>query len=228
MSEVMQDWPRRDYAFTLPVRYFLSEPAGSGLVICTHGYQDHAMSMLKRIGWWKTKLPFQILALNAPYPVPLWKGDGFREAYSWYFRDTDAKIMLVDPTSTSQTLSQLVTELSLENTPKIIFGFSQGGYMAPYLASQLKNVKGIVGLGCGYNFDAYSKCSSLEVHAVHGLDDERVAIAKSQTEFARILSQGHHGRFHEIPTLTHRVDIMVEPLVRSLAVQILQTGKSDQ
>jgi predicted esterase len=228
MSEIMQAWPRRNYAFTLPVRYFLSRPVGPGLVICAHGFQDHALSMLRRIGWWQTDLPFQILALNGPFPVPFWTGGGFKEAYSWYFRDTDAEIMLVDPATTSQTLSQLITELSLENSPKIIFGFSQGGFMAPYLAAKLKNVKGVIGLGCGYKLDAYSKCSPLEVHAIHGMNDERVSIEKSRTEFSNILKVGHRGSFHEIPSLGHKVDAEVEPLVRNICLQILTevTGKA--
>jgi len=215
----MQSWPMRNYQFTLPIRYHLTEPKGHGVVVCLHGYQDNAMSMLRRMGWWGSELPFQILAFNAPFPVPVRTDTGFLEAYSWYFRDTDAKIMLVDPVHTSLTLRRLVIELGLENTPKVLFGFSQGGYLAPYLAAELKHVHGILGLGCGYNLEAYRACPPLTVHAIHGDHDEIVSFSQSRKSFAEIAQFGHTGDFHEIPHLTHRVENSLDPLVRQLIHQ---------
>jgi predicted esterase len=221
-KDSIQSWPMRYYDFQLPVRYHLTEPKGDGVVICLHGYQDHALSMLRRIGWWSEEPPFQVLAINGPFPVPLWTKHGFIEAYSWYFRDTQAHIMLVQPWTTAQTLGGFLNEIGLENTPKVLFGFSQGGYMASYMAAKFKNVRGIIGYGTGYNAEAYAQLPPLTVHAIHGDADERIPIENARRDFQNILQYGHTGAFHEIPALTHKVETSVEPLVRQLAQQMFQ------
>lgn len=229
MSELenIRDWPTKHFDFSLPIRYHLTEKKGDGVVICLHGYQDHALSMLRRIGWWHVEPPFQVLGINGPFPVPLWTKLGFIEAYSWYFRDSATHIMLAHPMATASVLQRFVSEAGLLETPKVLFGFSQGGFLAPYLASKLENVRGIIGLGCGYSDEAFSVCPPLEVHALHGDQDERVALDNSRRDFEKIKQYGHHGTFHEIPGLTHRVEESVEPLVRTLTQQMLKCGKTE-
>lgn len=215
----MQSWPLRRYEFPMPIRYHVDAAKGPGVVICLHGYQDHALSMVRRIGWWeRTDLPFQLLAINGPFPVPLWTGEGFKEAYSWYFRDTSRDLEFLSPTTTANRLRELLTDLGLNNTPKVLFGFSMGGFLAPYVASQVDNVKGIIGYGCGYSPEIYAKFKPLRVHAVHGSKDERIPMENSRTDFAKVLQLGHTGQFHVVPDLTHRVETSVEPLVRGLAL----------
>ena len=216
----MQSWPLRRYDFPMPIRYYLTEKKGPGLVICLHGYQDHALSMIRRLGWWEREdLPFQICAINGPFPVPIWQADGFKEAYSWYFRDTSRDLDFVSPDTTASRLKLLVDDLGLSDVPKILVGFSMGGFLAPYLASELLNVRGIIGIGCGYNADTYAKLSPLSVHAVHGDKDERIDIEGSKSDFTKVIAAGHTGGYHAVPGLTHRVDSSIEPLIRKLALE---------
>jgi predicted esterase len=218
----MQSWPLRRYEFPMPIRYHLTPKTGPGVVFCLHGYQDHALSMIRRLGWWiRPDLPFQLCAINGPFPVPVWQEDGFKEAYSWYFRDTSRELDFVSPDTTAARLKFLVNDLGLENTPKVLVGFSMGGFLAPYLAAELKHVKGIIGIGCGYNADAYAKIPALTVHAIHGENDERIGIEGSKADFAKVIQAGHNGQYHAIPGLTHKVEASLEPLVRRLALEEL-------
>lgn len=218
----MQSWPLRRYEFPMPIRYHLTAAKGPGVVFCMHGYQDHALSMIRRLGWWdRADLPFQICAINGPFPVPIWQADGFKEAYSWYFRDTSRELDFVSPNTTASRLKIMIDDLGLTSVPKVLVGFSMGGYLAPYMAAELQNVKGIVGIGCGYNADAYANCPPLTVHAVHGEQDERIPIAGSKQDFAQVIAAGHNGQYHAIPGLTHKVQESIEPLVRRLALEEL-------
>jgi predicted esterase len=218
----MQSWPLRRYEFPMPIRYHLTAKKGPGVVFCLHGYQDHALSMIRRLGWWeRADLPFQLCAINGPFPVPVWQGDGFKEAYSWYFRDSSRDLDFVSPNTTASRLKVLINDLGLSGTPKVLVGFSMGGFLAPYLAAELENVKGIVGIGCGYNAEAYAKCPPLTVHAIHGESDERIAIEGSKAEFAKVILAGHDGRYHAIPGLSHKVEPSIEALVRKLALEEL-------
>jgi predicted esterase len=215
---------KRLYEFPLPLQYSLSPPQGDGLVIALHGFQDNAASLLKRIGWLDRDLPFQLLAVNGPFPVPVWNKEGLKEAYSWYFRDRDRGIELVTPETTALRLAQFLKDLGLHKIRKVIFGFSQGGYLAPYLAEQTENIAGIVGTGCGYNKDAYLRIQRLPVLAIHGAKDERVDLSRSRSEHEFILSKGFSGEFIEVADLEHRVQSSIEPLVRAFVLKRLKGG----
>jgi predicted esterase len=227
MSEkhAMADWPLKRYDFSIPFRYHLSGPSGKGLVICMHGYQDHALSMVRRLGWWgdNSQLPFQVLAINGPFPVPIWTEQGFKEAYSWYFRDTYGNLAFLSPDMTAGRLHFLLRDLGLSDATKVLFGFSQGGYMCPYLASHIENVKGIVGYGCGYDAEIYARCKPMMVQAIHGDKDERIPFEPVREEFSKLVSDRHRGEFHLVPNLTHRVEASAEPLVRRLVLECFES-----
>jgi predicted esterase len=223
-KHAMQSWPLKRLEFPMPIRYHL-DGEGDGVAICLHGYQDHALSMVRRLGWWETALPFRRLAINGPFPVPIWTGDGFKEAYSWYFRDTTRQLNFVPPETTADRLKLLLDDLKLGDAPKVLVGFSMGGFLSPYVAAVTKNVRGIIGIGCGYNADAYARCRPLAVHAVHGDKDERISIASARTDFEKLATFGHNGQFHVIPGLTHRVESSIEPLVRRLTLECLKGSK---
>jgi predicted esterase len=198
------------------MRYILSQNPSENLVVALHGYQDSAQSMLRRLGWTEADLPFQWLALNAPFPVPVWNADGFKEAYSWYFRDSERNLVLVKPSTTAERVAALIKDLGFERRPVVFFGFSQGGYLAPHVAKHLAAVRGIVGLGCGYTQEGYENLKPTAVWGLHGGADERISIEKARHEHAAVMQAGFTGAFIEIPNLAHKVDATAEPMVREL------------
>lgn len=213
---------KRAYDFQLPLQYHLSPPSGDGLVIALHGYQDNAGSLLRRIGWLDQPLPFQLLALNGPFPVPVWNQDGMKEAYSWYFRDRDRGIEIVNPETTAMKIGLLLKDLGLQKTKKVIFGFSMGGFLAQYLSEQTENVVAIAGTGCGYNHDAYIRIKRIPVLGIHGAKDDRVNLPRARREHAAIMAEGFTGEFIEVADLEHRVQPSHEPLIRAFALKNLK------
>lgn len=225
MSQKLEKWPTQFHTFTLPIRYSLTGPKNAGLVIALHGYQDHALSLLKRLGWWEKELPFQVLAVNAPFPVPIWTAEGFKEAYAWYFRDTDRGFTIVSPAETAERVFQLVKSLGLEDTPTMIFGFSQGGYLAPFLSPHLNRLRGLISLGSGYPPEPYRQMKPTYIYGLHGDQDERIPIESSRQAHAALLKTGFHGEFITLPGVTHKVDSKSEPVIRKLIEKHLGKGK---
>lgn len=223
MAHKLEDWSFETYPFTLPLRFKLWGPKNTGVVVCLHGFQDHALSMMKRIGWWEQDLPFQILAVNAPFPVPIMTQDGYQEAYAWYFRDTERNFTIVSPQETAERVAQLIRSLNLSETPSVIFGFSQGGYLAPFLAPHLKNLRALIGLGSGYPIEVYAGLPKLKIFALHGDQDERIPIESSREAHALLVERGFGGEFRTVPGLGHRVEPKVEPLVRRIIETALNT-----
>lgn len=209
------EFQEKVYRFPLPLRYSLSEPQ-ENLILVLHGYQDRAESMLRKLNWLDQPLPFQYLAINGPFPVPVWNAEGFKEAYSWYFRDSSRGLVIVSPETVAEQIHQLILDLGFGERPVTFLGFSQGGYLAPFVAKRVKKTRMIIGIGCGYTEEGYGSLNPLEVHAIHGTEDERISIAQAQTEFRKIQKLGFTGQFHEIPGLNHKVDRSLDPLIRSL------------
>lgn len=216
----MRSWPVMPSHFTLPMRYLQQGAKGRGTVILLHGYQDHALSMTRRLGWLdRADLPFQILAINAPFPVPIWKAEGFIEAYSWYFRDTSRDLMIVNPVDTATQVALLVGSLIAPDEPTILLGFSQGGYLAPYLARHLPSLRAIIAIGSGYPAEPYSHLKGLFVFGLHGASDDRWPIEASQAAHAELLRKGFQGEFHIVPDLGHKVDPALDPYIQKFVAK---------
>lgn len=212
--------------FSLPMRYLLKGPRDRGTVVLLHGFQDHAMSMTRRLGWLeKDDLPFQILAVNAPFPVPIWKADGFVEAYSWYFRDTTRELMIVNPLDTAVQVANLVRTVLPAEEPLAILGFSQGGVLAPYLARHLLAVRTIISIGSGYPTEPYSHLKPLYVFGLHGATDDRWPLTDSQAAHADLMRKGFKGEFHVLSDLGHKVEPSLDPYIQKFVAQAF--GRSE-
>jgi predicted esterase len=223
-EQTLRDWPAYQANFTMPMRY-LKRGSGKGVVVLLHGYQDHALSMTRRMGWLDADLPFQILAVNGPFPVPIWKADGFIEAYSWYFRDTSRDIMIVHPDTTSARIADLIGSVVPKGTPLVLFGFSQGGYLASYLAKHLPDTRAIIGLGSGYPTEPYAQLNrNIKVFALHGEQDNRWPLQASKSAHEQLLAQGFKGEFHIVPGLDHKVDASLSPMVTRMALTAIGGG----
>ncbi len=192
---------------TLPFSYrhrAVSSP--KVLVMFLHGYSDHGGSFLKRLypdGWSSAFSEAAVLVPNGPFPVPVKSEAGWREAYSWYFYREEEQRMVISPDTAILECQQLIAKFSYENTPKILVGFSQGGYLAPQLAPTIKNVQKIIGVATGYREDYYPPPSNFDLSAIHGSDDEVFPVAQARVAHGKILDKGFRGEFVEIPNLKH-------------------------
>jgi predicted esterase len=192
---------------TIPISYrhrAVADP--KVLAVFLHGYQDHGGSLLRRLygdAWPVSFEHVAVLAPNGPFPVPLRTESGWREAYAWYFLDEREEKMLITPEAALKSVTNIIEELGYDTLPKVLVAFSQGGYLAPRLATRIKNVKEIVGVATGYREDYYPKTPAFKVSAIHGSRDDIFPVAKAREAHGRILKMGYEGSFTDIPGLTH-------------------------
>lgn len=199
--------------------------APKGLVLFLHGYTDHGGSFLRRLfndGWPSIFDQLSVLAPNGPFPVPVRSDTGWREAYSWYFYDDKLAQMIISPETATLGCEQLLLKLGYEDVPKIIVGFSQGGYLAPHLASRLKNVREIIGVGTGYREDYYPAQSPWRVSAIHGSDDDIFPVATARASHAAILPKTRGGEFFEIGGLGHIASTDVGKIIEGRCVDVFK------
>ncbi len=204
-----------DLRLTLPVSFYFKEAQRptNKTVLLLHGYQDSAGSLFKRVFGdadhsEEQHFDFNILAPNGVYPVPVKAEEGFREAYAWYFVDPARDLVLVAPDVAARSLVALVKHLSLEANTFHIVGFSQGGILAPFVARELSNVSGIIGVGTLFLPDLYDGLrSTLPIDAIHGVNDEIITLATSQKGYQELKQlQPRPGEYYQFKGLRHTLD----------------------
>jgi predicted esterase len=200
-----------DLRVTLPVTYLFQEAQRptNKTVLMLHGYQDTASGLFKRaFGEEERHFDYNILVPNGLFPLPIKSGEGFKEAFAWYFVDPSKNLVLIPPEVAAENLLALIKQLSLEANTFHIVGFSQGGILAPFVARELSNVSGIIGVGTLFLPDLYDGLkNTLPVDAIHGADDEIITMASSQKGYQELKQvQPRPGEYYQFKGLTHTID----------------------
>jgi len=191
------------YSLEVPSAYVHEGVGGDKpLLLMIHGFQDSGPSFLRRT------LPdldprFEILAPNGPFPLPLRVDNEWKEAYGWYFGDLSKKKIYVHPSVAAGAVAALVRSLGLEDRPKTLVGFSQGGYFLPHLARELREVRRFIAIGAGFHPEFFAEYGlTQKVHAIHGGADDVIPLQEARSDFDR-LAPANQGGFQEIPGMTH-------------------------
>ncbi len=198
---------KTQYELSIPSSY-LHENAGESkpLLLMIHGYADSAPSFVRR-AFAEPDPKFEILAPNGPFPLPQRVNNEWREAYGWYFADLSLNIIYIHPAVAAGAIAGLIRRLNLEERPKILCGFSQGGYFLPHLAHQLKNVQRLIMIGAGFHPEYFRKYDlRLPVTAIHGDADEVVPLKDAQEGFAGLGEWNAGGRLIVLPGMTHSIN----------------------
>ncbi len=196
-----------EHQITVPHKYLhLQQGEGKPLLLLVHGFADSGPGFLRRVAPILSER-FELLAPNGLFPQPVKHEDRWKEAYAWYFADLAARKFYVHPDVSARALASLVRKLGLENRPKVLLGFSQGGWFLPYLAKELQYVEKMIMIGSGFRAEDFSQFGlELPVFALHGAADEVVPALRSQEEFAQLGSANKGGTFTLVPGMTHTID----------------------
>src|SRR5690606_20601885 len=135
------------------------------LLIFLHGYAQNGNSFYNDI---KDALPANcaVLIPNGPFPMPGQTRTIDDLGYAWYFYDAPSDQYYIPYTIPADLLKSLVENLKLQDREKIIVGFSQGGYLAPFVAEVLTNIRHVVCINSSFRHDYMKKTeSNFLVHA---------------------------------------------------------------
>jgi len=177
------------------------------LLILFHGYEDTAAGVLRRsLGDPKLFSEFEILAPNGLFPVPVRVEGGFKQTHAWYFADFSKKQILIPPQVAAAGVARLIEKLKLQDRPKILIGFSQGGFFLPFVLPGLQNVKKLIGIAAGYRVTDYPQNLAASVDAFHGSEDKIISMAGAKEGFEKLALINPKGQFFPFPGLGHTMD----------------------
>jgi predicted esterase len=201
----------------LDAEYFLrnSDTPPRRLVVLLHGYEQSGQRMLEKL---QSVIPSDrvILAPNGPFPLPRRTETGYRLGFSWYFWNPITDEMVTDMDIAVGMMTELISRLGFSQLPTTLIGFSQGGYLAPFLAHALPQVDHIIGLGAEYLVDEIPFPICYRADAIHGAKDEVVSPQNSQKNHAELIKRGAKGEFVLLSETGHRIDASMQTEISRL------------
>ncbi len=185
------------------------------LVILLHGYQQSG-ELIYRLLEDCVGPDSVVLAPDAPFPIPQKVNKNYQIAFTWYFFDPETDTYLYDMSIALDYLHELLAELKLDNLPTRIIGYSQGGYLAPFLGERLPQTKQVIGVNCRFRSEALSCPLPFPLDAIHGEKDVLVDPQRASKCHQQLLSQGCRGEFHLLENSGHGISADVRSTLTSL------------
>jgi predicted esterase len=192
-----------------------SVPSPKELVVFLHGYMQIGSYMLSKLGKAFSESSY-LLAPSGPFPIPEKSKDGWRLGFSWYFYDPITDEYVVDMKTSIGMLGSLIQSKGFATLPKKIVGFSQGGYLAPFLGQRLKNVSQVICIAGQFLDEELSGELPFQMDAIHGELDEICDPAKAESSVHALLARGLRAKYHEVKGGTHRISESVVESLRSV------------
>jgi predicted esterase len=185
------------------------------LILLLHGFSQRGESIFKKL---VNELPAHAIVLspNAPFPSPVRINDEYKEAYAWYFYLSKEKRFVIPPTEATKSLKDLICDLGYEKLPIRIIGFSQGGYMAPWLVKELPNVHHSISISADYPAHYYEGLRDYKFDIIHGVEDKIAPIASIRNNTEILKTKNRNFTLHELDNTGHEINAAVVELVQKL------------
>lgn len=201
----IETWSYADYSFKEAQNQFHDQP----VLLLLHGFNERAKRMLRSL---QGHLPddVDILAPNAPFPLPFKVREAsppyYRVGHAWYFFDDLKEQFYIDYQYPADWLLSLLTHLKLHHRPIIVIGYSQGGYLAPFIAEKLENCLGVISLNARFREDLMRPTAPpYPLYSINGEDDDKVDPHKAEQSFKLLQKRGYKGNHIMIPDCDHDI-----------------------
>jgi len=173
------------------------------LILLLHGLGERGLRIYRKLIRYLPESSY-VLAPDGPFIVEK-KGNGLGIGHAWYFYDKSTKTYQRDQTLSLFLLKNLLHMTNPENLPIMIIGFSQGGYLAPQLGFENKNIQQVIGIGCEFKRHFFIQKPMFKLKAIHGAMDSIIPFELAQNEIIRLEKEGINVSWHLLPKLEHEI-----------------------
>jgi predicted esterase len=185
------------------------------LILLLHGYSQSGDKILGKL---EEALPDNsyIVAPSGPFPVPKPVGDTYKPGFSWYFYESERDEYFLDMSIATDYLLKFLNSFSVKLPLREIIGYSQGGYLAPFVAQKIPSVEKVIGISCEFLEPELLGEISFEMHAVHGENDIVVDGKNSLNSFSKLKNRGVKGNFHMVKGSDHGISDGIKEAVKKI------------
>lgn len=176
------------------------------LYLLLHGFNESGEKVYKRVA---PLLPEEALILspNGNFPLPVKKAnEGYTVNFGWYFYDNTSNTYFIDYDLPSEILINLIKELGLEKKKLYIIGYSQGGYLSPFVALKHGKVEKVIGMACVFRHKMFDSSPDFPMVAIHGKEDLMVSFEGQKTSVEEMRAKNIDIEFVELKDSGHRLD----------------------
>jgi predicted esterase len=226
MSQINHDYSvgQFDVVQPIPFKYCYQDfslnasPSKKELILLLHGFAQSGEVIWNGL---KEHLPQDavILAPHGLFPMAhrSGKGKGYTFSHAWDFYDFNTESYYVEPHYAFSYLDEGIKALGLDQLPRRIIGFSQGGWIAPFYGLRHPDVtQQVISIGCNLLEEKFDSLPNFRIDGIHGDIDDVVPIAPFQKAHQRFLDQGGRGEFISVPNHGHSLGASVSIHVRRL------------
>lgn len=146
-----------------------------------------------------------ILIPNGCFPLPKRRSEGWELFFSWYFFDEKKQEFYVEYDFPAAVLEKLCEQLLPSNLPLTIIGYSQGGYLSPFVAERIPSCDKVLSLGCSYRHELLKGSRHYKIDGLHGDQDDKVDPINAQRCFEGLPPEVK-GSFTLLKDLSHDLD----------------------
>jgi predicted esterase len=188
----------------------LIELAGSSneedrVYLFLHGYAENAEVFHKRVT--RTFTPkCRSIFLNGSFPIPTIRGDVVLYQFAWYFYNALENKYYVDFNTPVESIKKILNKLNISESTKLtIIGYSQGGYLAPFLAKELPNADKVISINASIREDKLESELNFHLDQLHAIEDERVEFKLAKERFEKLSPRLPSSQWIEMPNETHQL-----------------------
>jgi predicted esterase len=170
-----------------------------------HGFYESAPIIKKKLFSLIPKNS-NILIPNGCFPLPKRRPDGWELFFSWYFFDEKTQAFYIEYSFPAGVLEKLYNQLLPNDLPLTIIGYSQGGYLSPFVAEKIKACDQVLTLGCSYRHELLNGSKHFKINAIHGAIDDKVDPINAKKCFDQLPSE-LKGTFEMLEDVGHELEI---------------------
>jgi predicted esterase len=186
---------------------FTPSPLKDELVLLIHGYGQTAKGFADQVlGFLGDR---SACAVQAPFPVPVRATSGTQVGYSWYAYDPATNTFHIPISTGVDFLCRTLEHFQVIEKVRRIIGFSQGGYVAPFVGLKLPYVEQVIGINCRFKDEELGRSEiSFRIDAVNSENDSIVDCAKARASHQKLIELGSTGTFTILPGATHEFSVL--------------------
>lgn len=148
--------------------------------IILHGYAQNSQVIKESLQELIKDTSFNWFIPNGIFPMPKQVANEVKYRFAWYFFDGIKEKYFIDFSYPTAVLKEFLNLSNPNKLPVTVIGYSQGGYLAPFLGQAMQEVEKVISINANYRFDMLEEVFNFKFYAVHGQDDDVVHFEKSR------------------------------------------------
>jgi predicted esterase len=189
--------------------------APTQVILLLHGLGERGRRIFRKL---LASLPEDalIIAPNAPFPLPQVKDQRISYGFSWYFYDKFERKYFLNQDLARSWLKTLLQAKNPGKLPLTIIGFSQGGYLAPLLGTDLPETDLVIGLGCEFRHHLIEPPLRFHLESVHGIEDKTIPPQDALQEINLLQQKGISIGWHSVAETAHEISPLMAKKVKEI------------